>query len=101
MRKRVPAISVDGEIIVFAAYEGNNSYIYTMDISGDDLNNISGSLTNCSHPCISPDNAYVAFECMIGDQEDLYIVNLDGTDIIQLTNTAGNDRDPVFMYQIH
>ena len=92
---------MDGEIIVFAVYEGNNSFIYTMDIDGENLNNISGSLKKCSHPCISPDNAYVAFECMTGGQEELYIVSPDGTNLTQLTNIAGNDRDPVFMYQIH
>jgi len=101
MRKRVPAISVDGKIIVFAVYEDDNSYIYTMDISGENLNNISGSLTKCSHPSISPDNNYIAFECITDGQEELYIISLDGTDLNQLTNIAGNDRDPVFMYQIH
>jgi hypothetical protein len=101
MSKRVPAISVDGEMIVFAVYEGDNSYIYTMDINGENLNSISGSLTKCSHPSISPNNDYIAFECITNGQEDLYIVSPDGTGLNQLTNTAGNDRDPVFMYQIH
>ena len=101
MRKRVPAISVDGKIIVFAVYEDDNSYIYTMDANGENLKNISGSLTKCSHPSISPDNSYIAFECITDGQEELYIVSPDGTDLNQLTNTAGNDRDPVFMYQIH
>jgi hypothetical protein len=101
MRKRVPAVSVDGEMIVFAVYKGDNSYIYTMDINGENLNNISGSLTKCSHPNISPDNDYIAFECIIGGKEDLYIVSPDGTGLNQLTNTASNDRDPAFMYQIH
>jgi Tol biopolymer transport system component len=72
-----------------------------MDINGENLNNISGSLTKCSHPSISPDNSYIAFECITDGQEELYIVSPDGTDLNQLTNTAGNDRDPVFMYQIH
>jgi Tol biopolymer transport system component len=62
MRQRVPAVSIDGEMIIFAVYEDDNSYIYTMDISGENLNSISGSLTDCSHPAISPDNALVAFE---------------------------------------
>ncbi len=101
MRQRVPAVSIDGEMIVFAVYEDDNSYIYTMDISGENLNRISGSLTDCSHPAISPDNALVAFECITSGQEDLYIVSPDGTDLNQLTNVAGNDSDPAFMYQIH
>jgi hypothetical protein len=101
MRKRVPAFSVDGKIIVFAVYEDDNSYIYTMDANGENLKNISGSLTKCSHPSISPDNSYIAFECITDGQEELYIVSPDGTDLNRLTNTAGNDSDPVFMYQIH
>jgi len=101
MRKRVPAVSVDGKIIVFAVYEDDNSYIYTMDANGENLKNISGSLTKCSHPSISPDNSYIAFECITDGQEELYIVSPDGTDLNRLTNTAGNDSDPFFMYQIH
>jgi len=101
MRKRVPAISVDGKIIVFAVYEDDNSYIYTMDANGENLKNISGSLTKCSHPSISPDNNYIAFECITDGHEELYIVSPDGTDLNRLTNTAGNDSDPFFMYQIH
>ena len=99
-RKRVPAISIDGKIIVFAIYEDDNSFIYTMDSNGENLINISGPLTKCCHPCISPDNAYIAFDNAAGGQEDLYITNPDGSNLTSLTNSPSIDKDPVFMYQV-
>ncbi|MDD5621535.1 MAG: hypothetical protein PHQ09_00005, partial [Actinomycetota bacterium] len=55
MRKRVPAISINGELITFMGYEGKNSLIYTMDGNGGNIKLVSGSLTNCGHPVFSPD----------------------------------------------
>ncbi len=99
MRKRVPAVSIDGKIIAFMGYDGNNSSIYTMDDNGENIEKISGSLTNCSHPDISPDNKYIAFESPDG-QGEIYITNIDGSNPVKLTNIPGNDYDPAFLYQL-
>ena len=96
MRQRVPAISVDGKIIVFS----DNSSVYTMDGNGENINKISGNLINCRHPDISPDNNFIIFEVGDKGQEEIYIVNLDGSNLVRLTNIKGTDYDPAFMYQI-
>ena len=95
MRKRVPAISVDGKIIVFS----DNSAIYTMDSNGENIKKISGSLVKSRHPDISPDNKYITFESIIDGQEEIFIVNLDGSNLKRLTFIPGIDYDPVFLYQ--
>ena len=99
MRKRAPAISIDGKLIAFMSYEGNNSFISIMDGNGENVKMVSGSLINCGHPGFSPDNAFMAFESIIDGQQEIYITNPDGSNPIRLTNAAGNDSDPCFLYQ--
>jgi len=99
MRKRVPAISIDGELITFMGYEGKNSLIYTMDGNGGNIKLVSGSLTNCGHPVFSPDNKFIAFECTIDGQQEIYVIDPDGSNPTRLTNSTGNDSDPYFLYQ--
>ena len=101
MRKRVPTISVDGEIILFAGYEGNNFYIYTMDKNGDNISKVPGIPDNSGHPDISPDNKYITFQALSNpgnDASEIYIINLDGTGLKKLTQTGGTNWDPVFMF---
>jgi len=99
MRKRVPAISVDGKIIAFMGYEGANSFIYTVDSNGENTRKLTDSPVNCGHPSISPDNAFITFQGKVDRQDEIYIINLDGSSLTRLTNIPGNDWDPVFMYQ--
>ena len=99
MRKRVPAISIDGQMIAFMGYEGNNTLIYTMDGRGENIKKVSGDLINCGHPVFSPDNAFIAFECTIDGQQELFAISPDGSNPVRLTNSAGNDSDPYFLYQ--
>ena len=100
MRKRVPAISIDGKLIAFMGYEGNNTLIYTMDGNGGNIMVVSGSLVTCGHPVFSPDNAFIAFECSIDGQLEIFTISPDGSNPIRLTNSAGNDSDPYFLYQV-
>lgn len=99
IRKRVPAISVDGKLIAFMGYEGNNTLIYTMDGNGGNIMVVSGSFVTCGHPVFSPDNAFIAFECSIDGQLEIFTISPDGSNPIRLTNSRGNDSDPYFLYQ--
>jgi TolB protein len=95
MRQRTPAVSIDGETIVFS----DNSSIYTMDIDGGNLKKISGDLEHCRHPDISPDNKYISFEGDVNGQLEIFIVNVDGSNLQRLTDIPGDDYDPYFLYQ--
>ncbi len=100
MRKRTPAISVDGKIIVFVSYEGKSRIITTMDGNGENITKLTATETDGSHPDISPDNAYITFEGDVSGQSEIFVMNLDGSNLTRLTNIAGDDWDPVFMYQL-
>ena len=95
MRKRVPAVSAYGEIIVFS----DNESLYTMDSKGENIKKISGDLSGCRHSDISPDNKYITFESTIDGQEEIFIIEPDGSNPVRLTNIQGNDSDPFFLYQ--
>lgn len=95
MRQRVPAISIDGETIVFS----DNESVYAININGENLQKISGNLSNSRHPDISPDNKYITFEGTVDSQLEIFIVNSDGSNLKRLTSITGSDYDPVFLYQ--
>ncbi len=95
MRKRVPAFSADGKIIVFS----DNDSLYTMDSKGENIEKISGDLSYCRHSDISPNNRYITFESMIDGQEEVFIIEPDGSNPEKLTNVPGNNYDPDFLYQ--
>ncbi len=100
MRKRVPAVSVDGEIIVFVSYKGDSTIVTTMDGNGENIIKLTAPETGGSHPDISPDNAYITFEGEVAGQTEIFIMKLDGSGLTRLTNIAGDDWDPSFMYQL-
>ena len=81
-------------------YEGNNTFIYTMDGNGGNIKMVSGSLVNSGHPAFSPDNTFIAFESTVDGQQEIYIIGLDGSNPMRLTNAARNDSDPCFLYQV-
>jgi len=95
MRQRTPAISIDGEIIVFS----DNESLYIMDFNGENMQKITGGLSRCRHPDMSPDNRHIAFESMIDGQEEIFIIDSDGANLVRMTNIPGNDYDPVFLYR--
>jgi len=104
MRKRVPSMSKDGTIIVFTSYDENNRYfILTMDQNGENIVRLTGTPINSGHPSVSPDNKYIAFQARTNEGSninDIYIINIDGSNLIQLTSLAGNEGDPIFMFQV-
>jgi len=103
MRKRVPTVSIDGAIIAFVSYEGNDFFIYTMDQNGDNIIRLPGAPINSGHPDISPDNKYITFQARTSggnDNSEIYIMDMDGKNLTRLTNTGGKNWDPVFVFNI-
>ncbi len=98
MRKRVPTVSIDGTIIAFASYEGNDFFIYTMNYNGENIMRLPGAPANSGHPNISPDNKYITFQVGPDGRGDIYIMNMDGSNLTQLTDFGGINWDPVFMF---
>ncbi len=96
-RKRVPSMSIDGELIAFMG-DGDTRYIYLMDGNGENIRKIT-ERPDSEHPFISPDNLFIAFNSFVDGQSEIFIINIDGTGEIRLTNIPGDDWGPAFMYQ--
>lgn len=97
IRKRVPCMSIDGELIAFME-DGDTRYIYLMDGNGENIRKITGR-PDSEHPFISPDNQYIAFNSIADGQSEIFIINIDGTGETRLTNIGGDDWGAAFMYQ--
>lgn len=98
MRKRVPSMSIDGELIAFME-DGDNRFIYLMDSNGENIRKIT-ERPHSEHPFISPDNLYIIFSSLVDGQKEIFIINIDGTGETRLTNIVGDDWDATFMFQI-
>ena len=97
-RKRVPSMSIDGELIAFMG-EGDTRSIYLMDADGENIQKVT-ERPDSEHPFISPDNQYIAFNSLVDGQREIFIINIDGTGETRLTSIAGDDWGPAFMYQV-
>ena len=97
-RKRVPSMSIDGELIAFMG-ESDTRSIHLMDADGENIHKVT-ERPDSEHPSISPDNQYIAFNSLVDGQREIFIINIDGTGETRLTNIAGDDWGPAFMYQL-
>ncbi len=86
--------SPDGTRIAFESDRIGDFEIYTMDIEGSNVVNLTDDFANDRCPPWSPDGSLLAFASdRIGDFE-IYTMNADGTNLIQLTDSPANDRSP-------
>ncbi len=83
--------------IVFASnHDGNwfgNWDIYSMDVNGNNLLQLSDHPASDDAPACSPDGRRIAFRSERGLTSDLYVMNSDGNNVIRLTHdNFGEDR---------
>jgi len=109
---REPSISPDGKYIAYTYFPGDgSSQIYIKDPAGNEVNLTNHRSFNME-PCWSPIGAdgqlYLAFSSdristgagqTGGEHGEFYHIwqmNVNGSDLRQVTNTAGNDREPTW-----
>lgn len=103
-RKRLPAVSPNGEKIVYMSYVGGGAdrhrEIFIMDYDGSNILQLTDDPTKKdSHPSFSPDGKLIIYESGIRDNDDIVIMNLDGSEKQKLTSSRDKDWDPVFLFQ--
>jgi Tol biopolymer transport system component len=91
-----PAISPDGNFVVFASPRTGNGDIYRVKIDGTDLMRLTSSPDYECDPHFSPDGLSIAFVREIGRQGDIWLMKSDGSDQRQLTTNAGDEGGPKF-----
>ena len=71
--------------IVFASNSDGDMDIYSMDVNGGNLLQLTDLPAPDDHPAGSPDGRRIAFTSRRGLTPDLYVMDSDGTNVIRLT----------------
>ncbi len=93
-----PAWSPDESKIAFSVTEDfEKSEIYVIDISGDNLTQLTTSGGYNDNPAWSPDGSQIAFVSNSHDESgyyEIYVMDADGTDHTRLTESGYNSQHP-------
>ena len=95
-----PQWSPDGAKILFQATVGDRSDIYTINVDGTGMTNLTAGipsdLTDPGTPAWSPNGSKVAFIAVRNLQHKVWTINVDGSGLTQVTTDAGFDITPTF-----
>ena len=72
--------------IVFASNRDGDWDIYSMDVNGDNLVQLTDHPASDKYPACSPDGRRIAFTSERGVTHDLYVMDSDGNNVIRLTH---------------
>jgi Tol biopolymer transport system component len=89
-----PMSSPDGSKIVFESNRTGSAEIYTMDVDGKNLVQLTHNKASNHSPVWSPDGSKIVFASDGEQQWEIYIMNADGSNLKRLTNQAGDDGHP-------
>jgi len=92
------AWSPDGSKIAFSVTEDfEKSEIYVVDITGDNLTQLTANDAYNDNPAWSPDGSQIAFVSNSHDQSgyyEIYVMDSDGTNPTRLTESGYNSQNP-------
>lgn len=92
-----PVLSPDGTKILFESDRTGASEIYTMNLDGSGLTQLTFNTANDDSPVWSPDGKKIVFTSVRDDADgDIYIMDADGKNAKRLTTTPGDDSHPKF-----
>ena len=74
--------------IVFASNRDGDWDIYSMDINGDNLLQLTNHRTTDEYPAFSPNGRRIAFNSNRGLSPELYVMDSDGNNVIRLTHDS-------------
>ena len=72
--------------VVFASNRDGDWDIYSMDVNGDNLLQLTDHPASDEYPACSPDGKRIAFTSDRGVTHDLYVMDSDGNNVIRLTH---------------
>ena len=72
--------------IVFTSNRDGNWDIYSMDVNGDNLLQLTDHPASDEYPACSPDGRRIAFTSERGVTHDLYVMDSDGSNVVRLTH---------------
>jgi Tol biopolymer transport system component len=84
-----------GQKIAFQSNrDGNNFEIYTMNVDGSDVRQLTTHTAVDVDPVWSPDGSRIAFVSGRDGNGEIYVMNADGSDLTRLTNHPAVDTSP-------
>ena len=91
-----PMFSPDGKKSAFESNRTGNFEIYTMDIHGTRIKQLTYDAAFDGTPAWSPDGKQIVFASERDNDPEIYIMNPDGSNQKRLTNIKGDDSHPKF-----
>jgi TolB protein len=88
--------SADGKRILFAANINGLTQLFTINLDGRQLAQISNLPAIRGRSDWSPDGQYIATYSGEAWHREVYIMNADGSNVRQLTPSGGNSQGPAF-----
>lgn len=91
-----PALSPDGQTLVFQSNRTGRWELYTSKPDGSGLKQLTNMPGDNVIPSWSPDGKQIVFarSANPSNDSDIYIINADGSGLRQLTNFPGDDSHP-------
>jgi tol-pal system beta propeller repeat protein TolB len=91
-----PALSTDGQTIVFSSRRDGRFEIYEMSLDGRMLTRLTQEIGSAFAPTISPDGQLIAFTNVTSGNQSIWLMTRDAEIIKPLTDSAGEDIDPTW-----
>jgi tricorn protease-like protein len=91
-----PDWSPDGSKIAFRSAYSGDSEIYTVNVGGTNLVNLTNTAGSDTGPSWSPDGTKLAFSSDRDGNSEVYVMNSDGSEQTRITNNSANDSSPVW-----
>lgn len=96
LRAKDPALSPDGERIVFVSNRDGNNNLGIMRADGSEITYVTKNEDGTQYysPRWSPDGRWILFSVSKGDERDIAMIASDGSDFQYVIASPGDDRDP-------
>ena len=98
LRAKDPALSPDGERIVFVSNRDGTNNIGLVKADGSEVTYVTNNSEGTQYyaPCWSPDGKRILFSVSHGALRDIATIASDGSDVRYVILSPGDDRDPTW-----
>ena len=93
-----PMFSPDSKEIAFESNRSGNFEIYTMNVDGSNIRQLTFDTAFDGTPAWSPDGNLIVFASERDNDPEIYIMNADGSHQKRIKNAKGDDSHPKFTH---
>jgi len=91
---RSPTIAPDNSRVLFSFADGGSQHLYSVNLQGQDRQQVTNQPGIANHPAFSPDGRTLACTTTWDGNFDIYLLNADGTNPRRLTDAPQQDIRP-------